>query len=67
MSEIQWKENISSIPGSGQKLMGIIELKGKKHIHFLARPSNISIDLCQEGGRIRSHDFTSLHGKRRTF
>lgn len=66
-SEIQWKENISSVSGCGQTPMGEIELKGKKCIHFLACPSNISIDLCQEGSRIHSHDFTSLHGKRTTF
>lgn len=66
-SEIQWKENISLVPGCGQTLMGEIELKGKECICFLAWPSNISIDLCQEGSRICSHDFTSLHGKRRKF
>lgn len=66
-SEIRWKENIIFVPGCGQMLSGEKELKGKKSIHFLACPSNISIDLCQEGSRIHSHDFTNSHGKRRTF
>lgn len=55
------------VPGCGQMLIGEMELKGKKSIRFGGCPSNIPIDLCQEGSTIRSHDFTSSHGKKRTF